>query len=269
VSEPGQVRRSRIDVLGVGVDPIAAKTEVRAWLDEALGATAATGCRHVVTLNPEYVMAARRDRVFSGAIAAADLVTADGVGVAVAARILGGDGAAGLRRCTGLDLCDLLTETCARRAASLFLLGGRDGVADASAAALVRRIPGLTIAGTWEAGSPRPEDDADSLERIGASGARALLVAYGAPGQVLWIARNQNALGRMGVRVAVGVGGSFDILAGRVPRAPRLARRLGLEWLFRLAREPWRWRRQLVLPRFSVLVLVAVANRYRKRLKRR
>jgi N-acetylglucosaminyldiphosphoundecaprenol N-acetyl-beta-D-mannosaminyltransferase len=83
-----------------------------------------------------------------------------------------------------------------------------------------------------------------------------VLVAYGAPGQVLWITRNRAALGAGGVRIAVGVGGAFDFLAGRVPRAPRPVRLLGFEWLYRLAREPWRWRRQLALPRFVGLVVV-------------
>jgi N-acetylglucosaminyldiphosphoundecaprenol N-acetyl-beta-D-mannosaminyltransferase len=82
------------------------------------------------------------------------------------------------------------------------------------------------------------------------------VVAYGAPGQVVWIERNRAALAEAGVRVAVGVGGVLDFLAGTKPRAPRLVRRAGLEWLYRLIREPWRWQRQAVLPVFALRVLI-------------
>jgi N-acetylglucosaminyldiphosphoundecaprenol N-acetyl-beta-D-mannosaminyltransferase len=97
----------------------------------------------------------------------------------------------------------------------------------------------VVIAGCY-AGSPRPEDEPAIHERILAAKPDILLVAYGAPAQELWIARNQPLLG---VPAAIGVGGTFDYLAGHVPRAPRWMRRLGLEWLFRLIRQPWRWRR--------------------------
>jgi N-acetylglucosaminyldiphosphoundecaprenol N-acetyl-beta-D-mannosaminyltransferase len=100
-------------------------------------------------------------------------------------------------------------------------------------------------------------DDAATLSRIRGSGAKAVAVAYGAVGQVTWIARNRAALGEAGVRIAVGVGGAFDFLAGTAPRAPELLRRVGLEWLYRLVREPWRWRRQLVLPVFALRVVIA------------
>jgi N-acetylglucosaminyldiphosphoundecaprenol N-acetyl-beta-D-mannosaminyltransferase len=91
-----------------------------------------------------------------------------------------------------------------------------------------------------------------------ASGAEILFVAYGAPAQERWLARNRAALG---VAVGMGVGGALDVLAGRVPRAPQWLRRLGLEWAWRLVREPWRWRRMLALPRFAALVLAAGRSR--------
>jgi N-acetylglucosaminyldiphosphoundecaprenol N-acetyl-beta-D-mannosaminyltransferase len=128
-------------------------------------------------------------------------------------------------------------------------------VAARAAANLTTRYPGARIAGWWSEGTPEPADDAASLERIAASGARSVAVAYGAPGQVLWIMRNQAALSDLGVRVAVGVGGALDFVAGVTPRAPRWMRAAGLEWLFRLARQPWRWRRQLALPMFALAVL--------------
>jgi N-acetylglucosaminyldiphosphoundecaprenol N-acetyl-beta-D-mannosaminyltransferase len=93
------------------------------------------------------------------------------------------------------------------------------------------------------------------MARIAASGANLLLVAFGAPAQDLWIDRHRTALAGCGIVVAIGVGGTFDYLAGAVPRAPAAIRRLGFEWLYRLIRQPWRWRRQLVLPLFAALVL--------------
>jgi N-acetylglucosaminyldiphosphoundecaprenol N-acetyl-beta-D-mannosaminyltransferase len=133
----------------------------------------------------------------------------------------------------------------------VFLLGAAPGVAERAAATLVRRIPSLRVAGTY-AGSPSSENDETIRERIRAAGARVLLVAYGMPAQERWIARNLPLL--PSVRTAIGVGGVFDQLAGRVRLPPRFVHAIGLEWLWRLAFEPRRWRRQRVLPVFAVLV---------------
>lgn len=216
-----------------------------------------------MTLNPEYVMLARRDRAFREALRRADLVTADGIGIVLAARWLwpGAIRAHRLERITGVDLVEGLAELGDAR---VFLLGGSPGTATEAVARLSRRFPGFVPAGIWDGGSPDSVDDRASLARIGASDARVVLVAYGAPGQVLWIARNQDALAAHGVRLAIGVGGAFDFLAGAVPRAPRWMRLWGLEWLYRLVREPWRWRRQRVLPLFALKVL---ASGIRRRLR--
>jgi N-acetylglucosaminyldiphosphoundecaprenol N-acetyl-beta-D-mannosaminyltransferase len=240
----------RIPILGVPLDavgPAEARSTLRASFDEHL----VGHCRHVVTLNPEYVMRARSDADFRRAIEAADLVTADGVGVVFAARLLGARAGRRVARVTGVDLLDWLARDSGDRGAPLYLLGAGPGVAAAAAAELTRQHPAARIAGWRSEGTAAPEDDAEALDRIRASGARAVAVAYGAPGQVFWIARNQGALAEAGVRVAVGVGGALDYLAGVAPRAPRIVRQLGFEWLFRLVVEPWRWRRQLVLPAFA------------------
>ncbi len=219
-----------------------------------IGALIAAGQRaHVVTLNPELVMRARRDAGLAQVIRAARLVTADGMGVVWALRL------AGQRvpeRVTGVDLTQALAEHAAASGYPIFLLGAAPDVAQAAAQALLRRNPALRIAGCWS-GSPRPDDDAETTARMRASGARLALVAYGAPAQELWIARNLPAL--PGV-VALGVGGALDLLAGRIPRAPRWLRAAGLEWLYRLARQPWRWRRMLALPRFALAASVSAAH---------
>ena len=250
----------RLDLLGVPVDTHD-QAAIDRWLRDVLADPGEGRCRHLVTLNPEYVVAARADEQFAALIRDADLVAADGIGVVLAARLIYNRR---LPRVTGVALVEQIVAGSMEpttQAPPVFLLGAGPGVAAAAAARLAAREPAARIVGTWDGGSPRPEDDAEALARIGASGARIVFVAYGAEGQIAWIARNQPALGAAGVRLAVGVGGAFDFLSGRVTRAPDSVRRLGLEWLYRLAKEPWRWRRQLALPRFAVLALLAALRR--------
>jgi N-acetylglucosaminyldiphosphoundecaprenol N-acetyl-beta-D-mannosaminyltransferase len=112
----------------------------------------------------------------------------------------------------------------------------------------------LCVAGTY-AGSPDPAENEEIVRRVNDSGAALLYVAYGAPRQDKWIERNRTTLTT--VRVAVGVGGSLDFVTGRAARAPQWAQDRGLEWLYRLYKEPWRWRRMLALPRFALRVIFA------------
>src|SRR5207244_4576508 len=118
--------------------------------------------------------------------------------------------------------------------------------------------PVLDLVGAY-AGSPDPADEDAIVERIRAANADVLCVAYGAPAQDLWIRRN---LARLPVAVAMGVGGAYDFLSGRQRRAPALMRSMGLEWLYRLYREPWRWRRMLALPRFAIGVVLRGRKNY-------
>jgi N-acetylglucosaminyldiphosphoundecaprenol N-acetyl-beta-D-mannosaminyltransferase len=202
----------------------------------------------VATVNPEFVMLARSDQDFRRILQSVSLRVPDGVGLNIAARILGLERPG---RVPGVELVDALSVSAARRGDSIFLLGGAPGVAEAAGARLVRDHPGLKIAGT-HTGPPDESGDADSLAAVRESGAGILLVAYGAPQQERWLARN---LEPSGATAGIGVGGTFDYLGGRVRRAPAWMRRAGLEWLFRLLRQPWRARRQLALPRFILAVL--------------
>jgi N-acetylglucosaminyldiphosphoundecaprenol N-acetyl-beta-D-mannosaminyltransferase len=204
--------------------------------------------RQVVTLNPEFVMEAQRNAHFRVVIGEADLVLADGHGLLWAARVLGDRLP---ERVTGSDTVPLIAEMAAQRGYRLFLLGAAPGVAEKAAAVLQSRHPGLDIAGTY-AGSPAPEEEDAIVARIQAAHPHFLFVAYGAPRQDIWIHRN---LARLGVPVCMGVGGTLDFIAGIVPRAPVWMRQHGLEWLYRLVRQPWRWRRMLVLPRFVLRIL--------------
>lgn len=236
-------------VLGIRVDDVTLPEAMEAITDAArLG----TPC-HIITLNPEYVMRARRDEGLRAIIEAAAVVTADGAGIMQAARL---DRAPLRARITGNDL----TDAVAAAGLPLFLLGAAPGVADAAAAALTSRFPAARIAGMWP-GSADESDDAAARARITASGARVVLVAYGMPKQDRWIGRN---LPSLDAPVAIGVGGTFDYLAGRVPRAPRWMRARGLEWLYRLVRQPSRFPRILRVWRFGALALCSAIAAWRR-----
>jgi len=236
-----------VHILGVRVDDL---TE-----DEALARAAAMvdsgRPHHVVTVNPEFVMEARRNPAFRAVLAAADMATPDGAGLLLAARYLNTP----LRgRVTGVALSARLAGLAAARGYRLFLLGAAPGVAEAAAAALQARFPGLIVAGTF-AGSPHPRHEPFLRQIVAAARPHILLVAYGHPRQDLWIARNQPALQ---VPLAMGVGGTLDELAGVVPQAPAWMHRLGLKWLFRLLVQPQRWRRILdAVPLFLWALLTA------------
>lgn len=230
-----------LSFLGVRVDDVT--------VDETLAIIAryveAGRPRQVATINPEFVMAARRQLDFKAVLNAADLCVPDGVGLMWGSRLLRHP----LRgRVPGVDLVWRVAELAAERGWSIFLLGGFEGVGQRTASRLHERHPSLRVAGLYE-GHP---GDPETVERVRHAHPEVLLVAYGAPAQDLWIARHKKDLG---VPVAIGVGGSFDFIAGRAKRAPAWLRRIGLEWLHRLVHEPWRWRRMLALPKFAILVL--------------
>ena len=155
-------------------------------------------------------------------------------------------------RVTGSDGVPLIAERAAAEGWRLFFLGAAPGVAAEAARRLIARHPALQIVGV-ESGSPAPGEEDALITQINASGADILFVAYGAPNQDKWIARN---LARLRPRVAMGVGGSLDFIAGVTQRAPPWMRRLGIEWLHRLLSQPWRWRRMTRLPRFAIAVII-------------
>ncbi|MGQ9849876.1 MAG: WecB/TagA/CpsF family glycosyltransferase [Aggregatilineaceae bacterium] len=235
----------RLAIVGVPVDPATFESmlaRIETWIGQR------DRVHQICTVSPEFVMIAQDNPDFMRALQQADLCVADGVGLLLAARLLGQRLP---ERVTGSDGVPLIARRAAERGWKLFLLGAAPGVAERAAARLRADNPGLVIAGTY-AGSPDPAEEEEIIARVNVSGADILFVAYGAPQQDLWIARNRD---RLAVAVAMGVGGTFDFIAGVVPRAPRWMRRTGLEWLYRLYRQPWRWRRMLRLPRFMLAVL--------------
>lgn len=242
------------DLLGVRVDDVT-WSETLDWVARFVEQDSP---HLIVTLNPEILMKARAEPDFRAIVDGAALVLPDGIGLLWAARILGQR----LReRVTGSGLVPRLSTLAAERGWRVFFLGAAPGVAEEAAARLEAANPGLMVAGTY-AGSPDPAKDDTLVAQVKAAAPQVLFVAYGAPRQERWIARNTE---RLGVPVMVGVGGALDFVAGVAQRAPVWVRRLGLEWLHRLLREPWRWRRQLVLWRFAALVWHQRLTRARKR----
>ena len=202
------------------------------------------GPHQICTVNPEFIMLAQRDAEFRGVLARSDLNIPDGGYLRWAARLRGRR----LReQVTGSDGLPLFAALAARKGYRIFFLGAGEGVAELAAKLLCERFPGLHVVGAY-AGSPAIADDEPLVARVRAARPDALFVAYGAPQQDEWIARNAQ---RLQVPVMMGIGGTLDYIVGLVPRAPHWMRRLGLEWLYRLIRQPWRWRRQLAIWQFA------------------
>jgi N-acetylglucosaminyldiphosphoundecaprenol N-acetyl-beta-D-mannosaminyltransferase len=196
-----------------------------------------------VTVNLDFVRIAEQDPDYKRVLNRADLAVADGMPLVWLSRL----GRAALpERVAGIDLVEECCRLAARSGVPLFLLGAGPGVAEAAGHALVRRHPGLRIAGTFAPpfAPPTPEGDAEMVRLVQAAGRCVLFVAFGAPRQDQFISAH---LRELDAAIAMGVGGSFDILAGTISRAPLWMQRSGLEWVWRLIKEPGRlWRRYLV-----------------------
>jgi N-acetylglucosaminyldiphosphoundecaprenol N-acetyl-beta-D-mannosaminyltransferase len=233
---------SAVEILGCRVDAIGRDAAV----DRVIALANGTAPAVVVTLGTEMVMEAQRNPRFRAVVARAALVTCDTIGLLVASRLRGGP----LReRVTGVDLVEGLASRSAAGGLRLYLLGGRGDTA--ARAGDVLRARGAHVVGARDGYFSPPESDAVA-RAIAASGANVLLAGLGSPKQELWLDQH---LAATGCGVGIGVGGTLDVLAGNAGRAPHAWQRLGLEWLYRLIREPRRWRRQLALPAFAFLAL--------------
>lgn len=201
----------------------------------------------VATANAEMVMMAQKDKELALILDKADLVVPDGAGVVWAARYRGFEVP---ERVAGYDLVQSFLARAAKKEYRIFLFGGAPGIAEQAKVVAENRYPGVQIVGTRNGFFT---EEKAVLDEINASGANVLLVALGVPKQEKWLARN---LGKLNVAVAIGVGGTFDVMAGTVKRAPLWMQRANLEWLFRLALQPQRALRMLALPRFVLRVIL-------------
>lgn len=240
---------SRIDVLGVSFDDLTMDEAV----EIALGFMQERRACYACTPNPEIVMAAKGDAALRAALSGAELVLADGVGITKAATMLGTPLKS---RVPGIDFASNVISRLAERGGSVYLLGAKPLVAEAAAEKLTQTYAGIVIAGTNDGYFT---DDAPVIEKINAASPDFLMVCLGSPKQELWMSANA---GRLSCGLMAGLGGSLDVLAGNVQRAPETWRRLGLEWLYRVIKEPKRLGRVMKLPAF---VLEAAAEGRRRR----
>ena len=210
--------------------------------------------RHIITANAEIIYQGIKDKKLSRTLNKADLVTADGAGVVWASRYLDNPLE---ERVTGIDFLYKICEEAQKQGWTLYFLGAAPGVAEKAVLKVLELYPGCQIAG-YENGYFSQEEEPQIIENIKKAKPDILFVAMGAPKQEFWIREH---LQELEVPVCMGVGGSFDVLAGNVQRAPEWMQKNNLEWLFRLYQEPSRWRRMLALPKF---VLKVVGQRAKK-----
>ncbi len=233
----------RVELFGVPVDSV----DMDSALSMIDAMIASGGSHKVLAVNPEKVMAAQADRSIADSLRSASLLIPDGIGVVLATRLLHGRP---IRRVAGADLMPEICALAARRDYKVFLYGGRDEINKAAVAELQRRYPQLSVVGSQH-GYLDDDQMPQLVQRINASGAQVLFLALGSPRQELWM---EEHLPHLSVAVCQGVGGTFDVLAGAVKRAPMVFQRLHLEWFFRLLSDPRRIVRQTALPRFLWLV---------------
>ena len=233
---------NRINVLNVNFDNITNAAAV----DFAMDCITAHSGVYVVTPNPEIVMEAAVNQDLMTALDDAALVLPDGIGIIYGARILG---TPLCEKVPGIDFaCDLM-ERMAEQGRSVYLFGAKPGVAEMASENLLTKYPGLVIAGCADGYF---EDDCAIIEDINASKPDLLLVCLGFPKQEIWMHTNQ---GNLDVGLMAGLGGSLDVFAGIVHRAPAVWQKLGLEWLYRLLKQPSRFGRMLRLPLFMLQVI--------------
>lgn len=240
-----------VTILGVAIDAVdfgGLLGRIDAWVAEQRANPHRVVCRQVCTVNPEFIVDARANSAFAEVLQRADLRVPDGIGVLWAAGMLGTP----LReRVTGSDGIFRIAERAAQRGWRVFFLGAAPGVALRTAERLRELYPGLIVAGAYD-GSPSDDEWPATAAWLHSTQTDILFVAYGHPNQDFWIDRHRAELP---TAVALGVGGAFDFVAGVTIRAPAWMQQLGLEWLHRLIRQPWRWRRMTKLPVFVLLVL--------------
>jgi len=234
----------RIDVLGVSFDDKTVDEAVSYACEVIRSGEKA----YIVTPNPEIVWLCRRDDIFRTAVNGAGLVLPDGIGIVLGARILKTPLHCG--RVPGIDFATALFDKMAETGGSVFLLGSKPGVAMDAGAILAEKHPGLIIAG---AADGYFTDDEPVIEQINAAQPDLLLVCLGARKQELWMSEN---ISRLNTSLCAGLGGSLDVFAGRVRRAPVIFQRLGLEWFYRLVCQPSRIIRMMKLPLFILAVII-------------
>lgn len=233
----------RIEILGVPIDCVNMEQSLEV-IDEMVQEGKA---KTVIAVNPEKIVKARHDPRLLDLLRSSGLLIPDGIGAVIAAKILSGES---VSRVPGSELMPAICERSIKKGYKLFLLGAAPEVNEKAVDVLSRTYPGINIVGHQH--GYYSEDEVQSLiESINDSEADILFVALGSPRQELWM---EEYLPKLNIKVCQGVGGTFDVIAGNVKRAPALFRRIHLEWLYRLLSQPKRMLRQTALPKFVYLV---------------
>ncbi len=236
----------RLPILKIWVDPVSreeALQRVRSFLQHGKRPHA------IFAANPEKNFSVPADAELYNCYRQADLLIPDGIGVVLAARLLH---RVRLKRLPGSEFFFDICQLAENEGYSVFVYGASEDVNSSAVAKLQERYPGLLIAGRAN-GFVSQEEMPQLVERINQSGAAILFLALGSPRQEKWFAAHKDALTT--VRVVQGIGGTLDTIDGKVQRAPEFWCRHNLEWLYRLAKEPKRIKRQKVLPVFALLIL--------------
>lgn len=238
--------RKTVNILDIPVDQVT--------MDEAVKRierfTQGDRCHMVFTPNPEIIMLAKQNKEMERILLDADLVVPDGIGVVIASKILKGEVLP--ERVAGYDLTQNTMKQAVEKGYKYYFFGSKPEVANMAAENMRKQYPGIQIVGCRD-GYFKEEDIPSIIEDINESGANILLVALGAPKQEMWIDKYKDQMPN--VKVAIGVGGSLDGMAGIVKRAPEIYQKLGLEWFYRLVKQPTRAKRMLVLPEFLIKVI--------------
>lgn len=242
----------RVSIFGVEIDNLD-MDEAFHILEEWL---AGDKLHTIYTPNTEIVMAAKENKRVRDIINSGDMVTPDGIGLIYGSRI---GGRPLKERVTGFDLSINLLKIADKHGYSLFLLGGEDGVAKEAGENILKSYPNIWLAGHHHGyfegshrGVENSQEEEEIIRTIGKVRPDIVFVGLGFPGQEIWIHKNKD---RLPSKVVIGNGGTMDVLAGKVNRAPKAFQRLGLEWFYRLIQEPSRIKRQMALPKFVLSVL--------------
>lgn len=227
--------QDKLEILNIKIDNLSPQEILRKCDDFLL-----SGNQHyITTVNPEFIVAAKTDEEFKKILNFSDLAVADGVGLVYAAKLFGEK----LKRNTGVDLMINLCEFAEQKNCSVYFLGGEETIAAQAAELLKNNFPKLIISGAESGGeiiNPK-DDDEELLTRINDNKPDIIFVALGQIKQEKWIYYHLDKM--PSVKIAVGVGGSFDYISGQISRAPLFMRKAGLEWLYRLILQPSRIRR--------------------------
>ncbi|WHY71628.1 WecB/TagA/CpsF family glycosyltransferase [Fictibacillus enclensis] len=201
----------------------------------------------VVTANPEIVMDARKNETLMNIIQGADYVTADGIGIVKSAGLLG---VPLPERVPGFDVTMRLLKLANKKGLSVYLLGGKDRVVEKAADRIKSDFPNVKIAGYHHGYFDLADDQI--MKTVESTKPDIILVALGAPRQEQWISKSMPSFDH---GIFIGVGGTFDVIAGEAKRAPEIWQKMNLEWFYRLVRQPSRWKRQMALPQFAFKIL--------------